>query len=121
MSEIAWTYGEKFRYRAQPPYRTTRRLRARLSQYWLKPVRIDGVRVQFRPLERTLFAALFNARGSLVSISALVATMWPDPEMQPDGAPQALSVHLWRLRQNIARTGFRVVNVKWRGYRMVRV
>lgn len=88
---------------------------------WLKPVLIDGVKVKFSPLERDIFAVLFNARGEQIDFNVLVDAVWGHAAEPPLNTQAAVSVNIYRIRSALAPTRFRVVNDWGRGYRLERL
>lgn len=91
------------------------------GRFWLPQFLIDGVSVRFEPLERDIFAALFNARGGIVPVGRLIQMAWPDAELQPINAYSSISVRLSILRTKLRRTRFRIVTHFGRGWSLGRI
>lgn len=89
--------------------------------HFIPPFLIDGVVVQFRPIERNLFAALFNARGGLVTTEEMIAAGWTDPDLTPLWAMNNLAAQICYLRRKLLRTRFRIENINGRGFWLARL
>lgn len=88
---------------------------------WLKPFLIDGAKVMFSPVERDIFAVLFNARGQQVFTEALVDKVWGHSEDPPLNMQSSLSTNIHRIRLALEPTQFRVITDWGRGYRLERL
>ena len=93
-----------------------------LNLIWLKPFLIDGHRVLMTPIERDIFAAIFNKRGRLVTFDEMIDFIWGRTGSEPPLDMQSsISTNVYRLRLSLERTSFRIINDRGRGFHMERV
>jgi DNA-binding response OmpR family regulator len=81
---------------------------------------IDGQRVTLTAREVCCFAALFNARGLMLSRLRLFEVVYGERE---DGGPfdRQIELIVLQLRRKLACTSFRIVSQWGRGYRLARL
>lgn len=82
---------------------------------------IDGQRVAFGPQMRDLFAALFNARGGIITRRELENVLYGNRLDGGPDAPNAVDQQITILREKLAKTDFRIINYHSRGWALTRL
>ena len=76
---------------------------------------------QFCPLrgqEREIFGRLARAKGGFVHHDLLIATLWPNPDREPQSAKTTLGVRVTWLRRRIKGYGIEIRAVHGQGYQL---
>ena len=88
---------------------------------WIKPFLIDGHKVFMTPIERDIFAVIYNKHGLIAEFDEIIDLVWGTVRNPPLDIRTCIAVNISRLRVSLKRTRFRIVNVRGRGFYMERI